>query len=86
MSVLDEISAELARQREDGFDEDDALRSWSDWAAIAIGYVGRGVPIMYRNEREGLKPREMFIKAAAVLVAAIEAKDGSWAAHEAARK
>ncbi len=73
MSVLDEIAGEVKRQKLVGRDKDDAGRTWSEWAAIVTGYVGRAVPAMYRNE--GISPREMMVKAAATIVAAIESMD-----------
>ena len=70
MTVISEIAAEVKRHGADGNDAD---RTWSEWVAIATGYVGRAAPAMYRNKE--LNPREMMIKAAAVIVSAIEAMD-----------
>jgi len=75
MTVFQEVMAEVERSKSIGNAEDDAGRGWSDWVSIALGYLGRATPQMYRNQKENLDPREMMIKAAAVIIAGIEGMD-----------
>lgn len=75
MTALDLIQAELAHQaaRAD-VQAVEAHNSRNDRIAVALAYLGRASAGVIRNEREGHDPKAMLVKAAAVLVAAIEAE------------
>lgn len=79
--LLSEVALERSKHPDKGFDAAyDATNSRNDWVGAAVAYIGRAADRVPRNEREGHNPREMLIKAAAILVAAIEDMDNKRAA------
>jgi hypothetical protein len=77
--VLDEIVAERQRQKDLAFngntDDFDKTNSRNDWIAYVNAYIGRAAEKVFRNERERCNYRENMVKAAAIIVAALEAED-----------
>lgn len=74
MSVIDEITAERERQREqwgDAFDDDNAPH---DWAAFIMHYTAIGITARLGAAR-GRPFREAMLKVATLAIAAIEAHD-----------
>lgn len=80
--VLEEIKNERQRQKDlaHGGDTDDFDKSNSknDWIAYVNAYTGRAAEKVFRNEKEGQTFRENMIKAAALIIAAIEAHDNNY--------
>lgn len=80
MTAFDLIQAEIDRQKTLPNAAEIAAREASNTLdnriAVAIGYIGRATPTLFRNTREGCDPVENLVKAAAVIVAAIEAETG----------
>lgn len=80
-AVLDDITEERARQIASGVDAYGQQMgvTVNDMLAVAMAYMGRAAELVPRNEREGFattgKQREMLLKAAAVLVRAVEMHD-----------
>lgn len=77
--IIAEIRAERERQKAlalggdtDAFDRTNTL---NDWIAYVNAYTGRAAAKVFRNEKEKQNPRENLVKAAAILVAALEAHD-----------
>ena len=79
--VLEEIRAERVRQVvevipriawDDRGDHDRGL-SRNDWLALIQAYTGRAAQGSWRNSREGEGWRKNLVKAAALIVAALEA-------------
>lgn len=66
------------RQRQKGiWDESfDSANTPNDWATFAAHYVAAGVYDGRKHEYTVEKNRECFVKAAAILIAAIEQIDG----------
>lgn len=78
--IFEQIKQERERQiMEKDFDTTfDSWNSVNDWVAYSVAYLGR-VTDCYRNQREGFDSTEekqkMLLKAAALIVAAIESLD-----------
>ena len=73
MTTADALAAVAAeRERQKAAGTDGALTSRNDLIACALAYLGRAAAGVLRNEREGHDPAEMLVKAAAVLVDAVE--------------
>lgn len=82
MAVIDDIIAERERQKAlahgGNTDDFDRTNSRNDWIAYVNAYTGRAAEKVFRNQRENQPYRENLVKAAAILVAAIEAHDQGW--------
>jgi hypothetical protein len=80
--VLDDIAEERHLQIAFAFAGDtnkfDMTNSRNDWIAYAIAYLGRASQKVFRNERELCDYRGNMVKAAAIIVAALEAHDQGW--------
>ena len=80
--IVEEILAERRRQKSLGLGGDtarfDRTSSKNDWIAYIQAYTGRAADKVERNERERCDFRENLIKAAALVVAAIEAHDADY--------
>lgn len=74
--ILDEISGERDRQFNLPGSEYDQLHSMNDWIAIASQYLTRNADRKH-TKNDPKDQRESLIKAAAVIVAAIEHLDRS---------
>lgn len=79
-TVLEQIQAERIRQIEvckHGGDtiEFDKTNSRNDWIAYVIAYLGRASDKVFRNEKQGERFYENMVKAAALIVAALEAEN-----------
>ena len=78
MNAFDLIKAELTRQQTLPNAADiaaqEAKNSLNDRVATALAYLGRVPQTVFRNTRENCDPVENLVKAAAVIVAAIEAQ------------
>lgn len=75
-TILSEIKRERERQEAIGNTEEfDRTNSRNDWIAYVNAYTGRAAARVHRNECEGQDYRENLLKAAAILVAALEAHD-----------
>lgn len=77
--ILQQIRDERRRQADlaHGGDTEsfDKTNTRNDWVAYATAYLGRAADKAFRNEREKCDFRENLVKAAAVIVAALEAHD-----------
>ena len=87
MNAFDLIKQELDRQKALPNAADiaaqEAKNTLNDRVATALAYLGRVPKTVFRNTREGCDPTENLVKAAAVLVTAIEAtRSASEAAAE----
>lgn len=78
MTVYDLIKAEIDRQKAlpnaAEIAAQEAKNSLNDRVATAIAYLGRAPQTVLRNTREGCEPVDNLVKAAAVIVTAIEAE------------
>jgi hypothetical protein len=72
--AIRDICKERSRQL-GNTDATDPVNTPNDWIVFAVAYLGRAGQGVYRNQREGCDYRENLVKAAALLVAAIEAHD-----------
>lgn len=85
-SVIDDIVAERNRQKAlahgGNTDDFDKTNTRNDWVAYATAYLGRASDKVFRNQREKCDFRENLVKAATVIVAAIEAYDLKYACRE----
>ena len=77
--VVDDILAERERQvalahggNTEAFDKSN---SKNDWISYVAAYTGRAAEKVLRNEREGQHFRENMVKAAAIILASLEAHD-----------
>lgn len=81
MTAFDLIQAEIDRQKTLPNAADiaaqEARNSLNDRVATALAYLGRVPQTVVRNTRESCDPVENLVKAAAVIVAAIEAERGA---------
>jgi len=76
--IFEDIKNERERQKQHFSEEFDRTNSINDWVAYIVVYLGR-ITRATRNQKEGYQAvsikRKMFIKAAALIVAAIESLD-----------
>lgn len=73
--VVAEVAAERERQKSLETAKLDQTNTINDYVAYVSAYAGRASTKVNRNIRESVTPRDMFIKAAALAVAAVEAID-----------
>lgn len=70
-NILEEIKEEALRGRET-FSDYDKVNSRNDYIAYSIAYLGRAVESCRRNEREQCDPEDNLIKAAGLIVNALD--------------
>lgn len=79
IGVIEDILDERERQKKLALGGDtnkfDQTNTRNDWIAYVNAYTGRAAQKVFRNDREKCDFRENMVKAAAVIVAAIEAHD-----------
>lgn len=77
--AIDAIRAERVRQQGLALGGNtrshDTTNSRNDWIAIILSYLGRASQRVFRNEQEQCDYRQNLIKAAALIVAALEADE-----------
>ncbi len=77
--IIELIKAERIRQVEIAHSGDtnafDKTNTKNDWIAYVNAYIGRAADKCFRNERENQDYKENMIKAAALIVAALEAEE-----------
>lgn len=75
-SVIAEVAAEREAQKKHEVSKYDKTNTINDYVAYITAYAGRAAEKCPRNLREVKgSPRDMFIKVAALAVAAVEAFD-----------
>jgi hypothetical protein len=80
--AIDDIIAEYESAKKKlppGFEESN---SRNDFIAYAVAYLGRAADKVFRNEREGLNPREFLVKAGGLIISAVVAHDMALARAE----
>lgn len=74
--ALEDIRAEREKQKANTTLSDlDKTNTVNDFVAYITAYAGRASDKVRRNEKEGVNSRDMFVKAGALAVAAIETLD-----------
>lgn len=78
--ALADVGAEREKQKSnEAVQAIESSNTINDFVAYVSAYVGRASTKVLRNEREGVTSRDMFVKAGALCVAAIEAIDAGTA-------
>lgn len=75
MSVFEEIQKEMSRAKEALPETIDLNDTENDYISYALAYLGRASRGVFRNEREGQDFRSNMIKAAGIIVTAVEQMD-----------
>ena len=74
--VLKDVQTERENQKANtAVQAIEASNTTNDFVAYITAYAGRAAQNVLRNEREGVRSRDMLVKTAALAVAAIEAID-----------
>ena len=71
----DQILQEIIEERENQDDSQDLGWSQNEWVGIITGYLGRATHIRQEQPGSSRALRRVFIKVAALCIAAIEALD-----------
>lgn len=72
MNIYEEVEAERNRAKSSLPDGADFEDTQNDYICYALAYLGRAARGVYRNDREGQDFRSNMIKAAGLIVTAIE--------------
>lgn len=74
--AIQDVAAEREKQKSNpDVQAIEASNTTNDFVAYIMAYAGRAAEKVLRNEREGVTSRDMFVKAGALCVAAIEKLD-----------